>query len=119
MTEIGHEIEHGTAVVAGMWLAGAEDVLRLVERQIDQALGLDAQAFAVDFDDVRFGVGLVAEFGNLAIDAHAALFNQDFGAAARGDIGLRHDLLNTYFHCGLTVSRLSLTHHYKARRSGL
>jgi len=39
MAVIGHHVEHRPPVIAGVRLAGAEDVLGLVQRQIDQALG--------------------------------------------------------------------------------
>ena len=52
------------------------------------------QQLAVHADVVAAGVGLGAQLGDdFAVDLDAALLDQLFGAAAAGDAGLGHDLL--------------------------
>jgi hypothetical protein len=112
---IRHKIEHGAAIVARMRLAGAEDIFGFIERQIHQALRIEAQAFAIHLDHIFFGVGLVAQFGELPVNAHTALFDQGFCAPARGDIRLRHQFLNANFHSGISFSKFESWAHYKGR----
>ena len=119
VAQIGHQIEHCAAIVAGVWFARAQYVLRLVQREIDKPLRFNAQALAVHLDDVFFGVCLVAKFGDLAVDANAALFNQGFCAPPGGHVGLGHQLLNAYFHWGFRFLRIMSCLHYTGRRPEL
>jgi hypothetical protein len=93
----GQIIEDRPAVVVLVRLGGRKHVAGLVQRHHDTRL-VEAQPHIIDLDDIGFGVGFIAQFGDLAVDAHTALFDQRLGAAARSDTGLCEKFLQTLFH---------------------
>ena len=83
---------------------GGDDFRRLVEDEIDEALGgFDSAAGGFDFVFGRIGFG--AEFGDdFAVDADLAGEDELFGVAARGDAGAGNDFLEAFEHEESSVS---------------
>jgi hypothetical protein len=90
---------HHRRTAFGILYRGHE-ALRLVEHKVALTLGA-LQQLSVHADVVAPRIGLRAQFGhNLAVDLHASLFDQLFGATPAGNAGLRKDLLQPLQLCG-------------------
>ena len=95
------QVEHrlASALVRG----GDEDASRLVQQQ--RAIGRErGQRRAVDGDEAGGGVGAPAEFGDGAVDTHAAVADQRLDAAAAAEAVSREDLLEAFFGHGRAAS---------------
>jgi len=78
----------------------AHHAARLVHQKVASRGGLRADAPAVDADVIVLGIGLGSEFGHdLPVDFDAALTHQRLGGAARGDAGVRQNLLKPDVQC--------------------
>ena len=98
---IVEQVEHrlAPALVRG----GDEDASRLVQQQ--RAIGRErGQRRAVDGDEAGGGVGAPSEFGDGAVDAHAALADQRLDAAAAAEAVAREDLLEPLLGHGWAAS---------------
>src|SRR5690606_748076 len=86
----GHEVDDGRPPLRVR--GGRDHTPRLVEQVVDEALA-GADADAVDLDDVRVGVGTVAEDGHLAVDPDPAGRDELLAGPPAADAGPGEDLL--------------------------
>ena len=104
MLGMRHQVEHRTALIAFVRLAGGEHVLRLVDGEIQLRQLIEAQLLAIHLDHVHIRVGLCPQCDDFAVNAHPALFDQLLCCAARGDIGHAQQFLNACFHPSIVFS---------------
>jgi hypothetical protein len=102
------------AVVFGVAFCDGKHVLGLVEHDIAGAVTADADALSVYAHLINFGVGLVAERGNNAVDGDALCLNHRFTGTPRAKIGACHELLYSFFHGGILILSASSRRTEKA-----